>query len=279
MRKDLPSREFPTPYPALNAVLVDLVHGARSALAESFVGAYLQGSFAVGDADEHSDVDFLIATTRELSDAQVAELEAMHQRIYDTAGTAWAQHLEGSYVPLHVLRRHVPPGVRLPYLDNGSRVIERSDHDDTLVVRWVLREHGIVLSGPDPKALVDPVPADGLRREIRRKIEEWGSSILSGPAYVKTRWGQPYVVLSFCRMLQTVETGRVESKRAGALWARRSLERQWSGLIEGAWNERPDPWVKVHQAAHERDVESTIAFVRHAIDLSRQAGPRLVDDV
>ena len=265
-----PSREFPTPYPALNAVLVDLVHGARSALAESFVGAYLQGSFAVGDADEHSDVDFLIATTRELSDAQDGELESMHQRIYDTAGTAWARHLEGSYVPLHVLRRHVPPGARLPYLDNGSRVIERSDHDDTLVVRWVLREHGIVLSGPDPKALIDPVRADDLRSEIRRKIEDWGSSILSGPAYVKTRWGQPYVVLSFCRMLQTLETGRVESKRAGGLWALRSLERQWSGLIEAAWNERPDPWVKVHRAAHERDVESTIAFVRHAIDLSRK---------
>ncbi|PYN82823.1 MAG: hypothetical protein DMD96_04780 [Candidatus Rokuibacteriota bacterium] len=41
------------------------------------------------------------------------------------------------------------------------------------------------------------------------------------------------MVLSFCRMLQTLETGRVESKRAGALWALRSLERQWSGLIEG----------------------------------------------
>src|SRR5262249_7959418 len=170
-----PSSVFPTPYLALNAVLVDLVHGARLALAESFVGAYLQGSFAVGDADEHSDVDFLIATTRELSDAQVEELESMHQRIYDTAGSAWARHLEGSYVPLHILRPYVRPGVRLPYLDNGSRVIERSDHDDTLVVRWVLREHGLVLSGPHPEALVDPVPADDLRSEIRRKIEDWGS--------------------------------------------------------------------------------------------------------
>jgi len=80
------------------------------------------------------------------------------------------------------------------------------------------------------------------------------------------------VVLSFCRMLQTLETGRVESKRAGALWALRSLERQWSGLIEEAWNERPDPWVKVHQAAHEQDVASTIAFARYAIDLSRRHG-------
>ena len=267
-----PSSVFPTPYLALNAVLVDLVHGARSALAESFVGAYLQGSFAVGDADAHSDVDFLIATTQELSDAQVGELESMHQRIYDTAGTEWARHLEGSYVPLRVLRRHVPPGVRSPYLDNGSRVIERSDHDDTLVVRWVLREHGIVLSGPDPKALVDRVSDDELRGEIRGKMEDWATAFLTAPAWMKTRWGQPYAVLSFCRMLHTLETGRVESKRAGALWALRSLEGQWAGLIERAWNERPDPWVKVHQAACEHDVQSTIAFVRYAVDLSRGYG-------
>src|SRR5215831_7656192 len=97
-----PSSVFPTPYLALNAVLEDLVRGARSALAESFVGAYLQGSFAVGDADEHSDVDFLIATARELSVVQVQALESMHQRIYDTAAAEWARHLEGSYVPLQV---------------------------------------------------------------------------------------------------------------------------------------------------------------------------------
>src|SRR6059036_2022763 len=158
------SDEFPTPYPALNAVLEDLVGGARSALAESFVGANLQGSFAVGDADENSDVDFLIATARELSDAQVQALESTHQRIYDTAAAEWARHLGGSYVSLRVLRRHIPPGVRLPYLDNGSRVIERSDHDDTLVVRWVLREHGIVrpVAGP---AAIGPVELSGRKPE------------------------------------------------------------------------------------------------------------------
>src|SRR5688500_9539037 len=109
-----PSGQFPTPYPALNGVLAELVRGARSVLGESFVGAYLQGSFAAGDADEHSDVDFLVATAGELTDAQVGEVESMHRRIYDGAATEWARHLEGSYVPLHVLRRHVPPGVRVP---------------------------------------------------------------------------------------------------------------------------------------------------------------------
>jgi predicted nucleotidyltransferase len=46
----------PTIYPELNRVLEDLVASARTILVENFCGAYLQGSFAVGDADVHSDV-------------------------------------------------------------------------------------------------------------------------------------------------------------------------------------------------------------------------------
>ena len=53
----------PTRFPELNELLVELVERARAILAETFVGAYLQGSFAVGDADEHSDCDFLIPIT------------------------------------------------------------------------------------------------------------------------------------------------------------------------------------------------------------------------
>lgn len=42
----------PTPFPELNEILDELVDTTRAVLADNFVGAYLQGSFAVGDADE-----------------------------------------------------------------------------------------------------------------------------------------------------------------------------------------------------------------------------------
>src|SRR5205823_11361190 len=48
----------PTSYDELNAILEALVTSVQAVLGGSFVGAYLQGSFAVGDYDEHSDVDF-----------------------------------------------------------------------------------------------------------------------------------------------------------------------------------------------------------------------------
>jgi Nucleotidyltransferase domain len=80
-----------------------LVDGAQDVLGTNFVGAYLQGSFAVGDFDLHSDVDFIIVITEELSDDQVDALQVMHERIY-CLESPWAQHLEGSYFPKGAVR-------------------------------------------------------------------------------------------------------------------------------------------------------------------------------
>jgi predicted nucleotidyltransferase len=52
----------PTAFPDLNGVLAELVEGARSVLGENFCGAYLHGSFATGEADAYSDVDFMVVT-------------------------------------------------------------------------------------------------------------------------------------------------------------------------------------------------------------------------
>src|SRR5437879_7788234 len=111
------NKTFPTPYPELNSVLRDLVDSVQAVLSTSFVGAYLQGSFAVGDFDLHSDLDFVIVTAEELSDNQVDALQVMHERIY-CLESQWAQHLEGSYFPKGVLRDLAECGKKLWYLDH-----------------------------------------------------------------------------------------------------------------------------------------------------------------
>jgi predicted nucleotidyltransferase len=178
----------PTAYPELNGVLHELVASVRTILGESFCGAYLQGSFALGDADVHSDVDFVIVTHEEVSAAQLAALQDMHSRIY-ALESPWAQHLEGSYIPRDSLRRLESPRRRYLYLDNGSRELVRDDHCNTRVVRWSLREHGIVLAGPDPKSLVDPVTAEsaprrGPGRAARKATAPAGSSRAPRPTPV-----------------------------------------------------------------------------------------------
>ncbi len=261
----------PTPFSELNAVLSEWLFAVQAALGDNFVAAYLQGSFAVGDFDSNSDVDFLVAIQEELCDAQLSELQAVHARIYDLS-PPWAQHLEGSYFPLNALKRCDPSGTQPWYLDNTSKVLVRSSHDNTLVVRWVVREHGIPLAGPDPGALIDLVTADDLRREVGATMHEWAEEILAGDFGMDNRWAQPYVVLSYCRMLHTLQTGMVESKLAGAQWAKDALDRRWAGLIDRAWTERPNPSLKVRQSADSNDLQMTYDFFRYALGLSAEVG-------
>jgi hypothetical protein len=64
----------PTQFPELNELLRELSDHAAGILGGNFVGAYLQGSFAVGDADLQSDCDFLIPVHGPITPDQEASL-------------------------------------------------------------------------------------------------------------------------------------------------------------------------------------------------------------
>ena len=255
----------PTAFPELNALLDEFVTSVRAALDDNFIGAYLQGSFAVGDADEHSDVVFIVVTAGEVTDEQRATLQAMHQRLF-ALETHWAQHLEGSYVPKASLRRVDDERRRFVYLDNGRTELELDNHCNTHVVRWSLREHGITLSGPAIRELVEPVPASGMRDELVAAVREYAAW---APAPTKTggmsEWKQTYLVLMFCRMLHTIESERVVSKRASGEWALASLDPEWRTLIQRALDNRSDPWGRVDTPAEPQLAERTLAFAEYAV--------------
>jgi len=254
----------PTPYPELNAVLRELVSGIKGALGDVLAAAYLQGSFAVGDFDEHSDVDFIVVSRRELSTGEVDALQVVHAHVYDL-DCGWAQHLEGSYFPASVLRQCDGRGTQLWYLEHGDRALVRSEHCNTAVVRWTVREHGVVLAGPPPEEIVDPVPVDVLRREIWETMHDWGHEILNEPERFGNRFYQSFIVLSYCRMLHDLHAGRVGSKREGAEWAKATLDSSWVELIDGAWDGRPNPSQSIRQPADPADFERTLGFIRYAM--------------
>jgi Domain of unknown function (DUF4111)/Nucleotidyltransferase domain len=260
----------PTPYADLNVVLRDLVTRARNVLGDNFIGAYLQGSFAVGDFDIYSDVDFLILLKEDISGDQLPPLQALHADIFKLE-CPWAQHLEGSYIPKAALARLPPPPRKFLYLDHGSTELVRSAHDDSLVVYWSLRERGITLAGPEPRSLVAPVPVEALQQEVLDTMRTWREQLLNKPNELDNRFYQPFAVLSYCRMLRTLESGTVESKRAGAMWAKNALDSRWHQLIQRALDARPgNPSLKVRQKADSSDLRSTWEFMEYAVDLSRR---------
>jgi shikimate kinase len=255
-------RANPTEFADLNAVLRELIHGAITVLDDNLVGAYLQGSFALGDADQHSDVDFLIATRDPISPGQEAALRALHAS-FPARPVGWAHHLEGSYPPVDELRTVAAVGKAWLYVDNGASQMEWSTHCNSAVVRWILREHGLVLTGPEPRTLLDPVSAADLRLQAHADAQRF-MPMLASWADLDNAWTQPYVVATFCRFLHTLDTGRVTSKRVAMTWARDALDPQWSGLIQQALDDRPDPWERVDQSARPGSVERTRQFASYA---------------
>ena len=271
----------PTVYPELNVVLEELVSSVRAVLGDNFCGAYLQGSFAVGDADEYSDVDFIIAIEDELTDEQLTHLQAMHKRLY-ALESPWAQHLEGSYMPKEALRHVDPERSAYWYLDNGSSQLEQDNHCNSAVVRWSLRERGVVLDGPDPKSLVEPVSSDQLRAEAFAGIDEFHAwahdpqdrfKDAQGRGPDMSRWKQPYLVLTFCRLLHTLDAGVVASKREAGEWALAALDPDWASLIQQALDDSPDPWARVYQPAEPEVAARTLEFGDYASSVGGAGRP------
>jgi hypothetical protein len=285
------SSRRPTPYADLNAVLAELVERARTLLADNFVGAYLQGSFALGDFDRHSDVDFIVVTHEDIPSGQLPALQAMHDHLHSLP-CPWATRLEGSYAPKAVLRRWTtmprdPPGeprsddwadpgtsgmsprvYPFLFLGNGERVLVRSEHDNTQVVRWILRDKGVALAGPPARSLVDAVPPEALREEVRSLFDRL--DLMDEPGIAEHMWVQCFMALLAARALYALATGRVASKKAAVAFARQRLEPRFADLVERGWREREGrPEGEAALAAYFRqpsnadDAAATLDLIRH----------------
>lgn len=256
-----------TPFPELNDVLSQLLSAIQSVLDEYFIGFYLQGSFAVGDFDQHSDCDFIVVLREKLTSWQVEALQEVHAHIYDL-DSPWAQHLEGSYFPLDLLRDYTRRGKPLWYLDNGARQMIPSTHDNTIVVRLTLQQFGVTISGPPPHTLMDPIPVKAFRQEMLDHLQCWGTQILTHPEEINNHFYQCFVVFHFSRLLHNLHTGVPGSKRRAVEWASANLDPAWRELIDKAWDGRPLPEVSVRTQADPQDLQQTLAYVREVMRLA-----------
>lgn len=251
--------------PDIRMVLDLLVESARDILDENFLGAWLQGSSATGHFDEHSDIDFVIGVERDLIEQELDQLQNFHSYLYEQP-SPWAKHLEGSYFPREILRDYQRSGIDIWYLDHGSTTLERSSHDNTIVVKWILREKEVVLAGPDPSSLIDPIPVSELRLDAYRTYANWGKVIFEDPQEIGSHFYQTFAVLGYSRLLNDIRRGEIGSKRAGAEWVKANYDPKWHDLIDRAWLGRPNPALSSKTPADPDDVQRTVEFIRLCLD-------------
>jgi hypothetical protein len=263
---------FPTPYPDVNAAVHELLLGAQATLGEHFLGMYLSGSLALGDFDRHSsDIDFVVVTDADPTNDLLAALQGMHAR-FQVSASPWATEVEAAYIPQHDLRRYDPARARHPHIERGPG--QRLDMDQLdsgwVIQRSILREHGVVIAGPDPRTLIDPVPRQDMHWAVKELMDTWWEPMRRDPSRLHSpnNGYQTYAVLTMCRMLYTIDCGAVVSKPAAARWALESQGRQFTALIERAL-----AWRKDGQNEAAGDVSETLELIQYTFEHCRQVAP------
>jgi predicted nucleotidyltransferase len=246
-----------TPYPEIDLLLDRLLNEIQAVLGARLVGLYLHGSLAYGDFDpQTSDIDFLAVTWDSVTEADFAALKEMHARLR-SGPSAWAQKLEGAYLPGNDLRRHDPEHAPIPWLGvDGHFAMERLG-SDWIIQRWILREKGLPVFGPPLREMIDPVEADDLREAVRCSLQEWWSPPFPSPERFQSGAYRVYAVLTMCRSLYVLEHGRVASKPEAARWAIRTLNEPWQLLITAAAAWRP--------GIETSQFEEIFAFIRFTL--------------
>jgi hypothetical protein len=254
----------PTDNPEINAVLSEVLSGARDILGDHLVGMYLDGSLAIGGFEpDKSDLDFVVVTSTDVSAATFAALKTMHDRIASGA-SKWARELEGSYISQHALRHDRRPTAH-PYIDRGSGLaMVHPESGYWPIHRHVLREHGVVLAGPLPRTLIDPISAEELREAVRGILREWWKPMLVDGPLLRNSFYRCYAVLTMSRMLYTIRHGAIVTKPIAARWVQETVDGRWTPLIRSAlaWSREEPP-----------DLEETLAYIRYTCEYSdRLAG-------
>jgi predicted nucleotidyltransferase len=259
------------PYPELREVLNIFVDEIAAGLGENLAGIYLVGSIASGDFDADSDVDFLVVTNTELTKANMKPLQEIQIKIHDIDCYP-AKHLEGSYISIDVLNDwRIVGQKKLFYFDNGSTAYEQSAHDNQWHVRWILRESGITLVGQKPERILQAIPLNELRNEIKTtmfQVKRLFEDEIDRPlSFFNSRFGQSFAVLTYCRMLHTLHRGTVQSKKAGMQWAKQFIDPKWVKLIDQAWHEREGVrfGIKIGQRAEYTLLSETLEFIKYAL--------------
>ena len=222
-------------------ILAALVPGVQAALGDNLIGVYLRGSLATGDFIEISDIDFLVATERPVSDAEFAALAELHARLA-ALPNKYADGLEGAYIDRAALRRY-EPGRRFLTVECETPLRWKEHELSWLIERWVLREKGVALLGPDTKTLIDPISPEQLRDAVRLRIREWATWVANphDPEWLSPRSHQAYVVETMCRAMYTLTFGELASKRKATAWAASALPGPWRDLVETSVARRADP--------------------------------------
>ena len=199
----------------------------ESLLSLSVHGSWVAGDFILG----RSDLDLLALLTEDPDQHTLARLTAVHAAISDAA-PEWDNHVEVDYVSIDAVASvlaqdgsehsmvRISPGEPIHLLQANLHY----------VLNWrAAREHDHRILGRSPRKVLPPIPDDLVREVVIEHARQWPAWLKGAPAPEF----QAYAVLTMCRALAFLRTGRQQSKHAAAVWGQEFMP-GWRGLIRWA---------------------------------------------
>ena len=250
----------PTAYKGVNSLAAALLGRLAGVLGTNLGGLYLFGSAAAGAFEDGvSDVDLLAVTLEGLTDAQFANLHAMHHALAREY-PAWDDRIELLYVSaagLKAFRTQVPA---IAAISPGEPFHWREAEPGRLMNWYDVQEHGVALFGPPPSTFIETISEAEFVESVRGDLANWPAWFEELPRRTGT---QSYVVLTMCRAIHACRTGQQASKTQAGVWATRELP-EWADLIRTALEWRRTGSGRVQSDAGERTLARIRAFVGYA---------------
>ena len=157
--------------------------------------------------------------------ASTSELRRLHRGL--RGGVSGSRRLEGVYVTESDLARG-DYDQRYPSIEWG--ILQPGRVGPT--ARRVLRDHGVVLTGPSPGDLVPAIPSEALRTEMAFNLNRyWAPKVRRRLPMFVFNVPVDFAVLTIPRILHTLETGGIISKRAAADYLDSRFP-EWKPLVD-----------------------------------------------
>jgi hypothetical protein len=220
-----------TSYPSVNLLIDLLLDNINKILGNKFLGMYIQGSLALKDfAPYRSDIDLVILTSDILQGEILDKLQLFHKKIIEKK-VDYAQRLECIYIPIDSLRNYHKEKAYFPSLHTGG---DFYIDGFGIIEKHILREKGIVIKGPDPESFIKPVNSNELKQTAIESLMNWWYPQLTDHSRLAHDDYQVYAVLTMCRALYTIQNGEIVSKSEAAKYAKQTIDRKWTSLIDTA---------------------------------------------
>jgi hypothetical protein len=214
----------------VSAFLHDLTAHLPIILGSNLVGFYLYGSLTQGTFNpKRSDVDCIVVTGRDLSDAQFRKLDNWLARA--ATSNPWVSRLQMSFL---IKNEVLTLNSKACLYQFGK--LKRSSSDGNPIIWLNVLKSGVVLYGPRPESFVPAITPEVLFQALERELGYLREEISEKP---ESEWRnvqsyRAYAVLTLCRILYSFRRGTVVSKQTAARWAIKHLPEEFAEIIQHA---------------------------------------------